>query len=86
MRNETDGKLMTLQEVAEHVGCSISTVRRWATTGVDGRVLKTVRCGRLVRTTLDDIHVFLAITPITSTPQPSAELGHIDRVWQQRHS
>lgn len=51
-------QLLSLNDVADRIGCSIQTVRKWASVGCDGRILETVKFGRLVRTSLQAVERF----------------------------
>ena len=53
---ESTGRLFTIRDIAEFVGVSLMTVRRW----IDSGELKIHRLGRLVRISQRDLDRFLA--------------------------
>lgn len=54
----TNEHLLSLKQAAQLIGCSIQTLRKWADSGCDGRVLETVKFGRLVRTSVEAVQRF----------------------------
>ena len=55
-----DEKLLTVQEVADQVGFSLETIRRYIKRGINGKRLPAIRMGREYRIRPSDLREFLA--------------------------
>ena len=81
-------RLMSLKQAAELIGCSIQTVRKWADSGCDGRVLETIKFGRLVRTSMEAVERFQRphITRHSfQTDDDQKEFLRVEAALAQRH-
>jgi len=80
-------RLMSLDQVASRIGCSTQTVRKWAASGCNGRILETVKFGRLVRTSLEAVERFqqphIARTPLLEADH--SEYRRVEAALSQRH-
>ena len=84
----TTEHLMSVKQAAELIGCSVQTVRKWADSGCDGRVLETVKFGRLVRTSVEAVERFQRPHITRHTIQSDAdrqEFLRVEAALAQRH-
>jgi DNA-binding transcriptional MerR regulator len=51
-------QLLSFEDAARRLGCSIRTVRHWAAVGFEGRRLEFIKLGRLLRTSVEAINRF----------------------------
>jgi len=77
LANET---LLTVPQAAERLGCSCRTIRRWISTGYRGRRLEVIRCGRLVRTSIEAIERFQGTQETAPMVPPRRQARELARI------